>query len=171
MEVLLNLTPLDLLIMAEARMALYRLRITEQPSALETETGLLSIQKKVSDPILEMRADHITPVLNCSRIFKVIIDRDYWRNIDSGIPEDSLIWFTDESRMPSETGPGIFGVRPSRSLSFSLGKFATVFQTEVYAILQCAYENIRRAYRNKRILIFSDSQAALRALDGPKVSI
>jgi ribonuclease HI len=72
--------------------------------------------------------------------------------------------------MPSGTGSEIFGVRPNRSLGFSLGKFATVFQTEMYAILQCAYENIRRVYRNKRILIFSDSQAALRALDGPKVT-
>jgi hypothetical protein len=44
-----------------------------------------------------------------------------------------------------------------------------VFQTEIYAILQCAYENIR-AYRNKRILIFSDSQAALKAVNGPKVT-
>jgi len=40
----------------------------------------------------------------------------------------------------------------------------------IYAILQCAYENIRRAYKNKRILIFSDSQAALKALGGPKVT-
>jgi ribonuclease HI len=86
------------------------------------------------------------------------------------VPEDSLVLFTDGSRMPSETGSGIFGVRPNWSLSFSLGKFATVFQTEIYAILQCAYENIRRACRNKWILIFSDSQAALRALDGPKVN-
>jgi ribonuclease HI len=44
-----------------------------------------------------------------------------------------------------------------------------VFQTEIYVILQCAYENIR-AYRNKRILIFSDSQAALKAINGPKVT-
>jgi hypothetical protein len=44
-------------------------------------------------------------------------------------------------------------------LCFSLGKFATVFRTEIYAILQCAYENVRRAYRNRRLLIFSDSQA------------
>jgi hypothetical protein len=51
MEVLLNLTPLDLLIMAEARMALCRLWITKQPPAFEAETGLLSIWKKVSDPI------------------------------------------------------------------------------------------------------------------------
>jgi hypothetical protein len=50
-----------------------------------------------------------------------------------------------------------------------LGKFATVFQTEIYAILQCAFENIRRAYKYKRI-IFSDSQAALRVLSSPKVT-
>jgi hypothetical protein len=51
-----------------------------------------------------------------------------------------------------------------------LGKFATVFQTEIYAILQCACENIRRAYKHKRILIFSDSQAALKALSSPKAT-
>jgi hypothetical protein len=165
MEVILNLTPLDLLIMAEARMALFRLQNTKQPSAFEAETGLLSIWKKVSDPIHEMWADHIIPDFNDSRTFKVIIDRDYWRNVDPVVPEDSLVWFTDRSRMPSGMGSGIFGVRPNWSLS-SLGKFVTVFQTEIYTILQCTYENIRRAYRNKGILIFSDSQAAL---DGRKV--
>jgi ribonuclease HI len=51
-----------------------------------------------------------------------------------------------------------------------LGKFATGFQTEIYSILQSACENIRRAYRNKRILIISDSQAALKALSSPKVT-
>jgi hypothetical protein len=50
-----------------------------------------------------------------------------------------------------------------------LGKFATVFQTELYVILPCAYENIRRACRDKRFF-FSDSQAALRALSGPRVT-
>jgi len=85
-------------------------------------------------------------------------------------PEDVLIWYTDGSRTDSGTGSGIYGQRPNRSYCFPLGKFATVFQTEIYAILQCAYENIRRAYKNKRILIFSDSQAALKALSGPKVT-
>jgi hypothetical protein len=42
MDVLLNLTPLNLLIMAEARMALYRLHMFKQPADLKTETGLLS---------------------------------------------------------------------------------------------------------------------------------
>jgi hypothetical protein len=155
--------------MAEARMALYRLQTTKQPSASEAETGLLSIWKKVSDPILEMRTDHIIPVFNHSRTFKVICDRDYWRNVDSVVPEDTVIWFTDGFRTSSGTGSGIFDVRPNKSLGFPLGKLATVFQTEIYAILQCAYENIRGVYRNKRIFIFSDNQAALKALNGPKV--
>jgi hypothetical protein len=85
-------------------------------------------------------------------------------------PEDALNWFTDGSRANSRTGSGIFGIRTTRSFSFPSGKFATVFQTEIYAILQCACENIRRDYKHKRILIFSESQAALRALSSPKVT-
>jgi hypothetical protein len=85
-------------------------------------------------------------------------------------PEDAVIWFTDNSRTDSGTGSGIFGIQPNRSFGFPLGKFATVFQTKIYAILQCARENIRKAYKHKRILIFSDSLAALNVLSSPKVT-
>jgi len=61
MEMLLNLTPLDLIILAEARMALYRLYILKQPVDPKTEAELLSIWKNVSDPILDMRSDHTIP--------------------------------------------------------------------------------------------------------------
>ena len=64
---------------------------------------------------------------------------------------------------------GIFGMGPNRNFSFPLGKFDKVFQTEIYAILQCVYENIR-TYKNKRILIFYDTQAAIKALGGPMVN-
>jgi hypothetical protein len=47
METLLNLTPLDLLIMAETRMTLYRLHILKQPTEPKTKAGLLSIWKKM----------------------------------------------------------------------------------------------------------------------------
>jgi ribonuclease HI len=112
----------------------------------------------------------LTPVYYYTKNFVVIIDQEFWRNKDPVLPRYALIWFTDGSRAGSGTGSGIHGIRPERSFSFSLGKFATVFQNEIYAILQCACENIRRAYRNKRILIFSDSQAALKALNSPKVA-
>jgi hypothetical protein len=117
-----------------------------------------------------MRSDYIIPVYYHTKNFMVIIDQEFWRNKDPVLPGDALIWFTDGLRAGSGTGPGIHGIRPERSFSFSLDKYATVFQTEIYAILQCACENIRRAYRNKRILTFSDSQAALKALNSPKVT-
>ena len=101
MEMLLNLTPLDLLIMAEVRMALYRLHILKQPADPKTATGLLFIWKHVSDPILDKRSDHTIPVYNYPKIFSVIIDRDYWRNKDPTFPEDALIWYTDGSRNDS----------------------------------------------------------------------
>jgi len=119
---------------------------------------------------MEMRADYTTPVYYHSKAFIVSIDWDYWKNKDPMFPEDALISFTDGSRANSGTEYGIFGLRPKRSLSFPVGKFATVFQTEIYAILQCACENIRKAYKNKRILILSDKQAVLKALSGPKVT-
>jgi hypothetical protein len=137
-EVLLNLTPLDLLIMAEASMALYRLRILKQPTVPKSTSGLLSIWKNVGDPILDMWSDYTIPVYYHSKIFNGIIDRDYWRKKDPVFPEDALIWFTDGSRANSGTGSGIFGIRPNRSFSFPLGKCATVFQTKIHAILQCA---------------------------------
>jgi hypothetical protein len=170
MEVLLNPTPLDLLVMAEARVAVHRLQTLKQSAVSYTEAGLLSIWKDVCDPILDKQSDHTIPVYHHSRTFKVIIDWDYWRSKDPVYPEDSLIWFTDGSRADSGSGSGIFGMRPNGSFSFPLGKYAMVFQTEIYAILQCAYENIRRAYKNKQLLIFSDSQAVLKALSSPKVT-
>jgi hypothetical protein len=49
-------------------------------------------------------------------------------------------------------------------LSFSLGRYMTVFQTEVYAIKVCADENMDRNYKNRYIYILSDSQAAIKVL-------
>jgi hypothetical protein len=73
-ETLLNLTLLDLVIQAEARMALYRLYTLKQPAKFKVEAGLLSIWKNVSEPLLEMQADHITPVYYYSKVFSVIKD-------------------------------------------------------------------------------------------------
>ena len=127
MEALLHLTPLDLLIMAEARMTLYSLQILKQPAVPKSVAVLLSIWKNVGDPILDMLSDYTIPVYHYSKIFNIMIDWDYWRNKNPLFPEDALIWFTDGSRARSGTGSGLFGLRPNRSFSFPLGKFATVF--------------------------------------------
>jgi hypothetical protein len=170
MEVLLNLTPLDLVIMAEVKKTLYRLQMYKQLNIPRIVSGLLTIWNDVGDPLLEMRSDYIIPVYHYTKNFVIKIDQEYWKNKDPVLPENALIWFTSGSRANSGTGAGIYGKRPERSFSFSLGKYATLFQTEICGILQCAYENIRGAYQHNWILIFCYSQAVLEALSSPKVT-
>jgi hypothetical protein len=161
-EVLLNLTPLHLLIMAEARLALFRLHIPKQPTDFKRELGMLSIWENVGDPIMDMRSDHTIPVYYYSKTFKVIIDQDYWTIRDPEFPEHALIWYTDVSRAHSGTGSGICGLRTNTRLGFPLGKFATVFQTEIYAVLRCVCENKRRAYKINRPLFSLTARLHLR---------
>ena len=58
-----------------------------------------------------------------------------------------------------------FKFNKKTNLTVSLGKYCTVFQAEIFVILSCAQRGIEQGYKNKRILILSDSQAALKALD------
>ena len=61
-------------------MTLYRLHILMQPADSTIAAGMLSIWKNMRDHTLDMWSDHTIPVYNFSKIYKVIIDVDYWRN-------------------------------------------------------------------------------------------
>jgi hypothetical protein len=61
-----------------------------------------------------------------------------------------------------------YGQSVNRRLSISLGKRATVFQAEVYAILPCVHEIETQDRPEKYVNICSDSQAALKALQAAK---
>jgi hypothetical protein len=50
-----------------------------------------------------------------------------------------------------------------------MGAFATVFQTEVFAIMAVVRHSIARGYNGKTITIFTDSQATLKALESVTV--
>ena len=52
--------------------------------------------------------------------------------------------------------------------SYALGKYATVFQTEIFAINQVAYWIIQERLKGCNIVICSDSQASLHALCSPE---
>ena len=62
-------------------------------------------------------------------------------------------------------GAGIYGERPGIEAQISLGSFTTIFLAEVHAIELIAVMLMERQTANKTIRIFSDSQAALEALD------
>jgi ribonuclease HI len=66
--------------------------------------------------------------------------------------------------MREGTGAGVYGQSVGRRLNFSLGRYATDFQAEIYAILACVYEIQSQNIPEKYVSICSDIQAALKAL-------
>jgi len=72
--------------------------------------------------------------------------------------------------MREGTGAGVHGQSVRRRVSFSPGTYATVFQTEIYAILACVYEIHFQNGPEKYVSICSDSRAALKALQAVRTS-
>jgi hypothetical protein len=66
------------------------------------------------------------------------------------------------------TGASVYGQSKGRRLSICLGKYVTLFEAKIYAILACVYEIQSVARSEKYINICSDSQAALEALPAMK---
>jgi len=68
------------------------------------------------------------------------------------------------------TRAGVYGQSVGRRLSFSLGRYATVFQAEIYAVLACAHEIQFQGRPEKHVSIRSDSQVALKTLQAVRTS-
>jgi hypothetical protein len=62
------------------------------------------------------------------------------------------------------TGAGISGQSNRREISLPLGRFATVFQAEVFAFLSCVYDIDARELPGKHVSICAYSQEDLKAL-------
>jgi len=75
-----------------------------------------------------------------------------------------LVWFTGGSRVRKGTGAGVYRQSVGQRLSFSLGRYTTVFQAEIYAILACVYEIKFQNRPEKYVRICSNTLAALKAL-------
>ena len=79
------------------------------------------------------------PVNNLESKYRVtILARKEWTR-SPGTPRvvKRLVWYTDGSRTAEAW---VYGQSVNRRLSIPLGKHATVFQAEVYAILACVHE-------------------------------
>jgi hypothetical protein len=91
--------------------------------------------------------------------------REIWLSVaEAWLPSDGLKFYTDSSLFEGRVGSGVFSEEVDLKASFALGKFATVFQAEVYAIMACSDYCLRECMTGKKICIRSDSRAALLAL-------
>jgi len=83
---------------------------------------------------------------------------------------DDIVCFTDGSRhqLHGCTGASVYNQTESVEKIILLGKHSTIFQAEVCAILTCVQS--LRTQQNQSIVICFDSQAALKALQSPKIT-
>lgn len=99
----------------------------------------------------------------------VIPDREAWNRQEDLYSSDDIVFFTDGSLMNESAGAGIHCPALDLNVSISMGKFVTVFQSEVFGIKTAAKMCLERGLRDRRIIICSDSQAAISSLSKPFV--
>jgi hypothetical protein len=89
-----------------------------------------------------MRVDFMRLVYNLEPKYRVtMLAREEWTRSPGTPPVvKGLVWYTDGSRTAERTEAEVYVQSVNRRLSIPLGKYATVFQAEVYAILACALE-------------------------------
>jgi hypothetical protein len=135
MEALICLRHLKLMVQCEPRSAVHRLWSLGCWSYLHPNRGHSNILKRVqqSDPVFNMRVDVMRPVFNLEPKYGVtMLTMEEWTTGQGAPPEVKwLVWYTDGSKMKGGTGAGVYGQSLRRRLSFSLGKYATVFQAEM----------------------------------------
>lgn len=164
LDAMLNLPRLDKFIKLDAEKSALRLKRTKTLLSGDL-TGHLSILNEFSiNPIVEKCSDRMEMVVNYDIPYQVIMSsRQEWEEGGPNIPPGSIKFYTDGSKMNNLAGSGVYGSRTKTSIH--LGQWSTVFQAEIYAILECALLCLKRKYRHASICILSDSQAALQALN------
>ncbi|XP_069964561.1 uncharacterized protein [Bactrocera oleae] len=164
LEVMLQLTPLHILIKQTAKQTLLQM-IAEGFG----KGKVISSQqmKALSDemPLALLPRDSITKAVSCNRKVKdTLASKEEWNDstLDLLLMDSTIKWYIDGLKTAEGMCAGVAG--PRINLSIPMGSFPSIFQAEVYAISRCVEINLQRNYRNKSICILSDSQAALKAI-------
>ncbi|XP_052737936.1 uncharacterized protein LOC128198145 [Bicyclus anynana] len=170
LDALLNLPPLFLYLEKEAREGMYRVICQKEVNWLSQV--MRNLQNSVLDiPVLGMPSDTMTPNYYFQRNYTVEIpDRDRWLKNEITWKAGSLKCYTDGSKSGKDVGCGTYGEKPRVKIHRNLGTYTSIFQAEVYAIIDCAEALQQNNYVNRTIYIHSDSQAALSALSAEVIT-
>jgi hypothetical protein len=89
-----------------------------------------------------MRVEVMRPTYNFEPRYRVmVLTRKDWTIGTGTLPiVKGHVWFTDRSQMRGGARAGVYGQSVRRRLSLPLGRYATVFQAEMFAILDCAQD-------------------------------
>ncbi|XP_044757685.1 ribonuclease H1-like [Coccinella septempunctata] len=89
-----------------------------------------------------------------------IVEKEY---TTQNFKRNTIKWYTDGSTTTTGAGAGIYG--SSTKCTIALGSHSSAFQAEIITIEKCVDINLERNYQGCDIVIHSDSQAAIEALN------
>ena len=153
---LLGVPPLHLDIKGRGANSAYRLR-----SYVHWKPG--TRHSKISLPISNLGSR-----FQFGRNWTVTIpSREEWLHKRDSLPGHGDVWFTDGYRSENRSGAGYYCRRDGKGTFPSLGRYATIFQTEVMAILGSVQRLEDLNTESRHISICSDIRVVLRALAVP----
>ena len=178
MEAALDLPPLDLFLRGEAVKTAYRLRqygAWYNQACLRTlghvrSHAAICMQELNKIPVLTMPGDLQPPSLVWDLPCEIEIQgREEAIEFAQEITATGTVCFTDGSVGATGAGAGLsfYGFDPGGMAGVALGQYPTVFQTEVYALVEAARRYRAAGLQDTDITLCSDSQAALKALKNP----
>lgn len=163
LEAILNIDPLHIYIQAMAAKSAIRLQSTGNRILDRSPIHGKIVSFIPQWELFASQTDLTIPILNFQKSYSTIIpDRSSYENSSPFLNDSSQKWYTDGSKTCDGSGAGIFG--PNRSISITLDEYASVFQSEVVAISVCAATIASCNPKGQVINIFSDSQAAIKAI-------
>lgn len=114
------------------------------------------------------QSDSIKRTWNTQRSYRAVVNtREDWQ-VGLETTRFTDIWYSDGSKKDDLVGVGACNNAGSVEISIRLSGHATIMQAETIGIRICA-EQLAEASPGRKILIQSDSQAAIKALDNPVI--
>lgn len=170
LEALLDLPPLEIVAKMEAARSLSRIGLILGRKVIFGNGKRNSKTKKLMELNHKFigggNTDSAGSVIKLSHGFECWVpSREEWESFHAQhVKEDTITCYTDGSLMNGQAGAGAFIERLEWKQAIPLGSRVTVFQAEVYAIIAVADKLRLQEVRDKEIVVFSDSQAAIKAL-------
>ena len=178
LDTILDIPPLHVWLQGAALKAAHRMRLRGNWLGVGTFVGSSKSHVDKGNKLLKATEElnfpvDLLPVVhrNFEPPYQVIIpERDHYKenplpSLESNHSE--VICYTDGSKTDDGTGSGfvIRGNGISEDEHIALGSYPTVFQSEVLAISAAAERLLRHSTEHTTITFYSDSQAALKALE------
>ena len=175
LEILLNITPIEEFLLAEAARGSYRITVSGlwhvNPIGSFGKTkshGDVCNEARKFLPLLQMPPDRMKKTKVFERNFDCqIMDEKNAIRFESVLNQSTVKVYTDGSKLDGRVGAGFYAEYPTNSPKqafFHLGIYSTVFQAEVLAISDVAKNLLMEKMLNQSIVVLVDSQAAIKPL-------